>query len=248
MFTIVIHLRNIRYGLIALHFASLGMASAFETVVIDAGHGGNDEGAQWFHVPEKIITLAVAKHLECVLQSKGIHTVMTRTYDHYVSLDERAEKGNSLPNSLLVSIHFNATRDTTVQGFQSFYDGDSAQIVAGSIQDAMAEKLPGPSLGIKRQDFAVITRTNQLAVLLESGFVSNKVEAVRLQSDDYQQQLAEAIALGIIRIKPLINTDPVKDLVALRAEHERKKIEAAAAAAAKKLAATKKKPGKKRRK
>jgi N-acetylmuramoyl-L-alanine amidase len=242
MFRIMRHAGSLRFGSIAMYFSLLGGLSAFETVVIDAGHGGNDEGTQWYQVPEKTITLAVAQHLECVLQDKGIPTVMTRTYDHYVSLDERAEKGNRIPNSLFVSIHFNATRDQRVQGFQSFYDGDSAKFVARSIQDAMAEKLPGPSLGIKRQDFAVITRTNQLAVLLECGFVSNKAEAMRLRSNDYQHQLAEAIALGILRIKPLINTDPVKDLVALRAEHEQKKAETAA----RKLASIKKKPGKKR--
>lgn len=246
MFRIMRLTGSIRFGCIAMSFSLLGGLSAFETVVIDAGHGGNDEGTQWYQVPEKTITLAVAKHLECLLQSKGIHTLMTRTYDHYVSLDERAEKGDRLPNSLFVSIHFNATRDQSVQGFQSFHDGDSSRVVARSIQDAMAEKLPGPSLGIKRQDFAVITRTNQLAVLLECGFVSNKAEAMRLKDSAYQQQLAEAIALGILRIKPLINTDPVKDLVALRAEHERKKIEAAAAAAARKFASPKKKPGKRR--
>lgn len=246
MFRIMSQAGSSRFGIIAMYFSLLGGLSAFETVVIDAGHGGNDEGTQWFHVPEKTITLAVAQHLECVLQDKGIHTLMTRNYDHYVSLDERAEKGSRIPNSLLVSIHFNATRDQSVQGFQSFYDGDSSRLVARSIQDAMAEKLPGPSLGIKRQDYAVITRTNQLAVLLECGFVSNKAEAMRLKDSTYQQKLAEAIALGILRIKPLINTDPVKDLVALRAEHERKKAEAAAAAAAKKLASIKKRPGKKK--
>ncbi|CAN5721515.1 hypothetical protein BH11VER1_BH11VER1_21050 [soil metagenome] len=236
----------IRSTIIAWYLAGLGVLPAFETVVIDAGHGGNDEGAQWFHVPEKTITLAVAKYLECVLQAHGIHTVMTRTYDHYVSLDERAEKGNSISNSLLVSIHFNANRDTSVEGFQSFYQGDSSQFVARSIQEAMTEKLPSPSIGIKKQDFAVITRTNQLAVLLECGFLSNKEESTRLQDSDYQLQLAEAIALGILCIKPLINTDPVKDLVALRAEHERKKIEIAAAEAARKLSSIKKKPGKRR--
>lgn len=247
MFKPMWHAGSIHFGLIAVYFSGLGVLSAFETVVIDAGHGGNDEGAQWFHVPEKTITLAVAKHLECVLQGKGIHTVITRTYDHYVSLDERAEKGNSIPNSLFVSIHFNAIRDTSVQGFQSFYQGDSSQFVARSIQDAMLEKLPSQSLGVTKQDFAVITRTNQLAVLIESGFISSKVESALLQSSDYQQQLAEAIALGILRIKPLINTDPVKDLVMLREAYERKKAEAEAAAIAKKIAATKKKPMKKKK-
>src|ERR1022692_1768026 len=67
---------------------------AFETVVIDPGHGGADEGTDWHHAREKTLTLAVAKRLENVLRDNGIPTVMTRRYDHYVSLDERADIAN----------------------------------------------------------------------------------------------------------------------------------------------------------
>lgn len=246
MFKIMMQAWSIRLSLIALYFSGLGAALAFETVVIDAGHGGHDEGAMWFRVQEKLITLSVAKRLEDVLREKGIHTVMTRSYDHYVSLDERAEKGNNIRNSLFVSIHFNAISDTSVHGFESFYHGDSAKVIARSIQEAMVEKLPSRSLGVKKRDFAVITRTNELAVLIESGFISSKAESARLKNSAYQQQLAEAIALGIIRIKPLINTDPMKDLETLREEHERKKAEAAAAVVAKKVAPPKQKPAKKK--
>ena len=215
--------RAIFTALTVLFFLGLEVAAAFETVVIDAGHGGLDEGTEWFRVREKLITLCVAKRLENILISKGIHTVMTRRYDHYVSLDARAEVGANIPNSLFVSIHFNAIGNTSVFGFESFYFGDSSQLVARSIENAMQGSLPSRSRGVTKQDYAVITRTNELAVLIESGFISSKVESKNLQGGVYQQQIAEAIAVGILRIKPLINTDPVRDLVMERYEHDRKK-------------------------
>jgi N-acetylmuramoyl-L-alanine amidase len=239
------HSRRLLPIIFSLYFAFAGFASAFETVVIDAGHGGLDEGTEWFRVREKLITLCVAKRLENILISKGIHTVMTRRYDTYVSLDERAEMGNSRPNSLFVSIHFNAIRDTSIFGFECFYASNSGQIVARSIQDAMKERLTSRSRGVNRHEYAVLVRTNELAVLAECGFISSKMESARLQTSAAQQEIAEALALGIMRIKPLINTDPVRDLVAERAAHDRKKAEAAAAAARKK-SSTKKKPAKKK--
>src|SRR6478736_1807146 len=82
---------------------------AFETVVIDPGHGGNDEGTQWRHVSEKELTLSVAQRVEKILREKHVQTVMTRYCDSFVSLDERAEVANRYPESLLLSIHFNAS-------------------------------------------------------------------------------------------------------------------------------------------
>lgn len=239
------HKRSLLPIISSFCFAFAGFVSAFETVVIDAGHGGQDEGTEWFRVREKLITLCVAKRLENILNSNGIHTVMTRRYDTYVSLDERAAMSNSRPNSLFVSIHFNAIRDTSIFGFESFYASNSGLVAARSIQDAMKERLTSRSRGVTRQEYAVLVRTNELAVLTECGFISSRIESARLQTSAAQQEIAEAIAVGIMRIKPLINTDPVRDLVAERAAHDRKKADAAAAAA-RRIAAAKKKPVKKK--
>src|SRR5215212_2500941 len=87
--------------------------SAFETVVVDPGHGGNDEGTKWYHVAEKDLSLAVAQRLTGLLRAKGLNVVQTRLDDRYVSLDERAAIANQSRNSLLVSLHFNASNAAT---------------------------------------------------------------------------------------------------------------------------------------
>lgn len=207
--------------------------AGFETVVIDAGHGGRDEGTRWYHISEEDVTLAVAKKLGALLEAKGITVMQTRLEDRYVSLDERAGVANRSNNSLLVSIHFNASRISTVSGFQTyhFFASPSSRIVAESIQQAMEEKTSGRSRGVMKNDFAVLTRTNDCAVLVECGFISNKAEAKYFASEEGQKVLAEALAAGILRVKPVINNDPAACVEAKVAIQEKK-----AAAAARKLA------------
>src|SRR5204863_4103091 len=135
---------------------------AFETVVVDPGHGGNDEGTKWYHVSEKDLSLAVANRLTALLREKGIQVVQTRTNDRYVALDDRAEIANRTRNSLLVSIHFNASSAAGTGGFQTyhFFASPSGRVIAQSIQSALAERIIAPSRGLAKQDYALLARTN----------------------------------------------------------------------------------------
>jgi N-acetylmuramoyl-L-alanine amidase len=184
--------------------------SAFETVVVDPGHGGNDEGTKWYKVAEKDLSLAVAQRLSGLLRAKGLHVVQTRKDDRYVSLDDRAAIANQTRNSLLVSIHFNASDCPTAAGFQTyhFFASPSGQVIARSIQGALGERIISRNRGVYKKDFAVLARTNDLAVLIECGFISNKTEALYYATPDGQDALASAIAAGIMRAKPVINNDP----------------------------------------
>jgi len=199
----------VRHSLIALLLLSSPLV-AFETVVIDPGHGGHDEGTSWYKVKEKDLTLSVAKHLENILQDRGIHTVMTRRYDHYVSLNDRARLANSIPDSVLLSIHFNASREHDISGFESFhfFASPSSRCLAQSMQDSLNVETPGKARAVKPQDYAVLSRTHGLAVLVECGFLSNKRESERLATDEGQEALAKALADGLMRVKPLIDCDP----------------------------------------
>ncbi len=188
--------------------ASIG---AFETVVIDPGHGGNDEGTEWHKVSEKDLTLSIARRVDNILRDHKIQTVLTRQCDAFVSLDERAEIANLIPESLLLSIHFNGSRMSDVNGFEifAFRQSPTSRVIAESIQQSLAESLRSKNRGLfTNQDYAVLVRSAGSAVLVECGFISNKAEAARLSSPEGQQTLAEALALGVMRIKPLINTDP----------------------------------------
>ncbi len=204
------------------------LVSAFETVVIDPGHGGIDEGTDWHRTQEKKVTLSIAKRLDNLLHDAGIHSVMTRRYDHYVSLNERAEVANRHPNSLMLSIHLNGSGGQSTTGFEVYHFGPSpsGKFVAESITEAFVEKGLGRNRGVHTQDYAVLVRTSDLSVLVECGFISNKVEAARLSSAAGQQAVAEALALAVMRIKPLICFDPPECGQAKFVINEKKREEA----------------------
>jgi N-acetylmuramoyl-L-alanine amidase len=192
------------------------LSNAFDTVVIDPGHGGKDEGTAWYHVKEKDTTLAVALRLETLLEENGINCILTRRTDSYMSLDERAEIGNRHPHSLLVSIHFDGSRSASAAGFSTYYfsESPSGRFVAQIIQDALNESYSTRNLGIHSQNYAVLVRTLGCAVLVECGFLSNKAEAGQFASAEGQQWLAEALSLGILRAQPLIIDDPPETQIA----------------------------------
>src|SRR5256886_7493131 len=92
----------------------------FTTVVVDAGHGGKDNGAyRRFGGAEKIATLDVAQRLDRKLRESQLKTVMTRSSDVFIPLDERVAIENSQKNAIFVSIHFNDSRRRGIHGFRS---------------------------------------------------------------------------------------------------------------------------------
>ena len=207
--------------------ALLGVSSvsqAFETVVIDPGHGGNDEGTSWHHVNEKDVTLGVARKLERILREKKIQTALTRHTDTYVSLDERAAVANLYHHSLLVSIHFNGSSAQNIGGFETYYFSESptGRFIAEAIQDSLEESLPTRNRGVGSQNFAVLVRTVDCAVLVECGFLSNRFEAARFASPEGQEDLARALADAIIKMKPLINFDPPETELAKCSVYEKR--------------------------
>ena len=87
--------------------AAKNTTKTFKTVVVDAGHGGKDNGAyRNYGGAEKIATLDVAKRLERKLRESQLKTVMTRSDDTFISLDQRVAIENSQKNAVFVSIHF----------------------------------------------------------------------------------------------------------------------------------------------
>ena len=207
--------RTVLLALLLLALAA-SLANAFDTVVIDPGHGGMDEGTAWYHVKEKDTTLAVALRLEKLLQKSGVRCVLTRRTDTYLSLDDRVKIANRHPHSLLVSIHFNGSNKASAGGFSTYYfpQSPSGRFVARTIQEALDESHDTPNRGIASQNYAVLVRTLGCAVLVECGFLSNKAEAGQFTSEEGQRALAEALSLGIMRAKPVIINDPPETQIA----------------------------------
>ncbi len=92
-------------------------------IVLDAGHGGRDPGAigRRLRLKERDLTLAITKKLKSVLEDNGIKTVMTRGSDTFISLPKRVRIANSSGADLFVSIHVNASRSRSMNGFECYY-------------------------------------------------------------------------------------------------------------------------------
>jgi N-acetylmuramoyl-L-alanine amidase len=196
-------------------------------VVIDPGHGGTDNGATSRLGAEKNYTLETAYMLEPILQKAGLRTVLTRRTDVFVDLYERAHIASLYPDYAFVSIHFNSATEEA-RGLETYClsprgaastssaylsrsdiqklpgnDYDTQNILLASMVHSEIIKLnpddPTADRGVKRARFVVIKQNVLPAILVEGGFVSNHMEAIRVNRADYRQNLAEAIARGIIR-------------------------------------------------
>ena len=94
-------------------------AKVFNTVVIDAGHGGKDPGSRGTISHEKVYTLKVARLLRDMLKKKGYKVIMTRDSDVFISLAGRVRIANKYPSAVFVSIHFNSGQ-SRAHGIETF--------------------------------------------------------------------------------------------------------------------------------
>lgn len=185
-------------GIIVLGFVAFP-AHAFR-VVIDAGHGGHDRGAQSGSVYEKHLALDVARRLDRYLKKRGVSTRYTRSRDNFISLDKRVAVGNRYGrNTVFVSIHFNSAQRRGAAGIETFYYTPQSQYLAGIVQYNMIRKLGATNRGVKHRGFRVIRKARNPAILVEGGFLTNSREKRRCLSPRYRQKLAEAIGYALIR-------------------------------------------------
>ena len=198
----------------------------FAVVVLDPGHGGQDSGAMCGGVMEKDLTLDVARRVDRLLDSQGIATLMTRLGDSYVSLPDRAAFGNRVNDSIFVSIHFNEDNKPVASGVETYYAGHQitagsflaswlpflwrplsespnpeSQNLAGLIQEALVARTRAIDRGTQARQFFVIANVTPPAALVEGGFLTNKEDISKLGSEDYRDQIAAAVADGILRYR-----------------------------------------------
>ncbi len=168
-------------------------------VVLDAGHGGTDPGAQRGYVKEKELTLAIAQKTREKLIANGIKVVMTRGDDTFIPLPERVNITNSSKPDMFLSVHINSLESTNdIHGIETYYQTDMSKALAQQIHDSLVVELAAPDRAIRKAKFYVINRAEVPAVLAEVGFISNKAERDKLVSEDYQEKVAGALAKGAI--------------------------------------------------
>jgi N-acetylmuramoyl-L-alanine amidase len=123
----------------------------FDVVVLDAGHGGRDEGAIGpSGLKEKELVLDVVQRLARRLRSQGLTVVLTRKDDRFLSLEERTAVANDARADLFLSIHANASRSRKPIGVETYFaaldaSDEAAQEVAERENTALGATAPSPS-------------------------------------------------------------------------------------------------------
>jgi N-acetylmuramoyl-L-alanine amidase len=171
----------------------------FDTVVVDAGHGGKDSGAWRRHgPPEKVVALDVALRVDRKLRESQLKTVLTRANDTFIPLDGRVALGNEQKNSIFVSIHFNDARRRGVEGVETYYYSLYAFDLAARIERNLST-LPGTvNRGVHTARFRVLRNAQYPSVLVECGYLSNRAEARDAADASYREKLADKIAEAIV--------------------------------------------------
>lgn len=193
------------------------ISNNYPTIVIDAGHGGEDGGAvSELGSLEKDINLDICLTLEKLLMQSGFNTKMIRTTDTSVhdesaqttrerkvsDIHNRVEAANSDSNNILISIHQNHFSESQYFGTQVFYSKNNAnsQILAENIRTAVTSLLqPENTRKCKEStDVYLLDNATVPAVIVECGFLSNPDEAYLLSKEDYRDSMSYSVYLGVL--------------------------------------------------
>lgn len=182
------------------------------TVVLDAGHGGEDPGKIGINnALEKDINLAIAKKVEKLLKEENISCKMTRTEDVMLSgegasgrkaadMKERVRIINEIKPEIAVSIHQNSYSEESIKGAQVFYYAHSknGEAAAKIMQQSLKCLDVDNHREAKANDtYYLLKKTEPTTIIVECGFLSNSKEAQKLQEEEYQNEVAKAITEGI---------------------------------------------------
>jgi N-acetylmuramoyl-L-alanine amidase len=172
-------------------------------VVLDPGHGGKDPGSSGFGLVEKNLTLDLAKRVEKLLVGKGISVELTRRDDVYVEFEDRALIANRLPETLFVSLHFNAHSDRSISGTETLYwpGSETGRELASYVQSELGRRLVTRNRGFRPERLKVLELSQCAGILIECGFISNRWESQRCGAEWFRQILAEEIVQGILRYR-----------------------------------------------
>ena len=188
-----------------------------KTIVIDAGHGKPDEGAQSSNgTTEAATNLKIALKLQNLLEQSGTTVILTRSDENAIydidaktlkqkkisDIHNRVKIGNESSADLFVSIHLNKIPQQQYDGCQTFYKAGSneGKKLAESIQNNLNEAIQKENNRIAKtiDNIYIIKHVEIPITIVECGFLSNPTEEKKLLEDDYQNRLAWGIYNGII--------------------------------------------------
>lgn len=184
-------------------------------VVIDAGHGADDGGKVGTNgAVEKDINLKIALRVRELLKAQGVQVIMTRENDRGMypkvgenrklrDMQKRVELINKEKPALTVSIHQNSYTDERINGAQTFYytGSEEGRKAAELLQEQFVSTLKPEKVRQAKENgsYYLLKYVENPIVIAECGFLSNAKEAELLCDEVYQEKIAWAIHLGIIK-------------------------------------------------
>lgn len=179
------------------------------TIVLDAGHGGKDNGAMVEGINEQDINLSIVEKTKAELEKKGAVVVLTRdgSYDlaspnatnrKREDMKKRMDMINQEKIDLFISVHLNSYPNTNVQGAQVFYQKGNpvSETLAKLIQNRF-KKETDSKMSVKTGDYYLLNNTHKIGALVECGFLSNSHDRELLIQDQYQSKIASILCEGI---------------------------------------------------
>ena len=233
---IVLNVKKLKYGIIGLfaifmiiaitlssterninYIDTVSLPVSGKVVVVDAGHGIPDEGAEVGDgTTEAQTNLKIALKLQNLLEQSGCTVILTRSDENGIyDLDSKTLKqkkisdirnrvkiGNESSADIFVSIHLNKIPQQQYDGWQTFYNKESeqGQKLAKQIQANLNEAIQKENKRVpaKIENIYIINNVEIPTTIVECGFLSNPQEKKQLLTDSYQNRLAWGIYNGII--------------------------------------------------
>lgn len=172
-------------------------------IVVDAGHGGKDEGTAWGNLKEKDMVLAMALQLKAELESYGADVVMTREDDTFLSLEKRTTLANEADADLYISVHIDWFEDdASIHGLTCHYMQGSciSEQYAYELTEFLNTSKVVSVRKEKASDFYVLRNTQMPALLIETGYLSNEADRNNLANQNFQKDLTAGIAQGVCEL------------------------------------------------
>ena len=149
--------------------------SRLRLIVVDAGHGGHDPGASGrFGLKEKTVTLDVAQRLADLLRRDGFHVILTRNDDRFIPLYGRPAIANRAGADLFLSVHANASRSRTADGFEAYYLSEATDDNARALEAAENAALP--------EEVGEAVSSGSQAILWDLLYTEHRAESSELAS------------------------------------------------------------------
>ena len=197
--------------------ATVSLPISNKTIVLDAGHGTPDEGAESSNgISEASINLIITRKVQTLLEQSGCNVILTRSDENGIydldsktlrekkvsDIKNRVKIGNESSADAFISIHLNKIPQSQYYGWQTFFkvNSEESEMLAKSLQAELNSSIQRENKreALKITGKYIIDHVEIPIAIIECGFLSNPEEEKLLQQNDYQDKLAWGIYNGIM--------------------------------------------------